>query len=136
MWNTGYPAPSAQIPVCGFPAPDVLRGPPLGTENSRPWTPVRRRPRSFWSSPPKAAQVDFGAGPRLLDERSEELCKSGVFVMPLCHSRHQCAEIIWRQGVSSWLEGHRHASACSAGIGRAIRKPRSFRQPRWRSISA
>ncbi len=72
-------------------------------------------------APGEATQVDFGAGPWLLDERSGELCKSGAFVMTLCHSRHQCAEIIWRQGVSSWLECHRHASACSASIGRAIR---------------
>ncbi len=53
--------------------------------------------------------MDFGAGPRLLDERSGEWRKSWVFVMTLCHSRHQYAEIIWRQDVSSWLECHRHA---------------------------
>jgi transposase len=60
-------------------------------------------------APGEAAQVDFGAGPKLPDEQTGELKKSWVFVMTLCHSRHQYAEIIWRQDVETWLSCHRRA---------------------------
>jgi len=45
-------------------------------------------------SPGEAAQVDFGLGPLLLDPASGRLAKTWVFVMTLCHSRHQYAEIV------------------------------------------
>ena len=45
-------------------------------------------------SPGEAAQVDFGTGPPLLDPTSGNLAKTWIFVMTLCHSRHQYAEIV------------------------------------------
>jgi hypothetical protein len=60
-------------------------------------------------APGEAAQVDFGAGPLIVDERTGELAKSWVFVMTLCHSRHQYAELVRHQDVATWLACHRRA---------------------------
>jgi transposase len=60
-------------------------------------------------APGEAAQVDFGAGPKLLDTATGEIRSTWVFVMTLCFSRHQYAEIIWRQDVETWLACHRRA---------------------------
>jgi len=60
-------------------------------------------------APGEAAQVDFGSGPPLPDPRTGELKKTWVFVMTLCHSRHQYAELIWHQDVETWLACHRRA---------------------------
>ena len=67
-------------------------------------------------APGEAAQVDFGAGPLIADERTGELLKSWVFVMTLCHSRHQYAELIRRQDVETWLACHRRAFECFGGV--------------------
>lgn len=67
-------------------------------------------------APGEAAQVDFGAGPLLADERTGELKKSWVFVMTLCHSRHQYAELIWHQDVETWLACHRRAFEWFGGV--------------------
>ena len=67
-------------------------------------------------APGEAAQVDFGAGPLIADERTGELCKSWVFVMTLCHSRHQYAELIRRQDVETWLACHRRAFEWFHGV--------------------
>ncbi|MEW8075346.1 MAG: IS21 family transposase, partial [Candidatus Sedimenticola endophacoides] len=67
-------------------------------------------------APGEAAQVDFGSGPKLPDERTGELKKTWIFVMTLCHSRHQYAEIIWRQDVETWLECHRRAFEWFAAV--------------------
>jgi transposase len=60
-------------------------------------------------APGEAAQVDFGAGPRIVDTATGELRKTWVFVMTLCFSRHQYAEVIWDQSVATWLSAHRRA---------------------------
>ena len=60
-------------------------------------------------APGEAAQVDFGAGPRLADERTGEPQRTWVFVMTLCYSRHQYAEIMRDQSVETWLFCHRRA---------------------------
>ena len=67
-------------------------------------------------APGEAAQVDFGAGPLIADERTGELCKSWVFVMTLCHSRHQYAELIRHQDVETWLACHRRAFEWFNGV--------------------
>lgn len=46
-------------------------------------------------SPGEAAQVDFGSGPKLPDPITGELSSTWVFVMTLCWSRHQYAEVVW-----------------------------------------
>jgi len=45
-------------------------------------------------APAEAAQVDFGAGPRIVDVTTGETFKTWVFVMTLCWSRHQYAEVV------------------------------------------
>jgi transposase len=67
-------------------------------------------------APGEAAQVDFGAGPQIADERTGELSKSWVFVMTLCHSRHQYAELIRHQDVETWLACHRRAFEWFNGV--------------------
>lgn len=56
----------------------------------------------------EAAQVDFGAGPKLTDP-SGALRRTWAFVMTLCFSRHQYVEFVWDQSVATWLGCHRRA---------------------------
>ena len=65
-------------------------------------------------SPGEAAQVDFGQGPRLVDHGRE--VKTWVFVMTLCWSRHQYAELVLDQKVSTWLGCHRRALEFFSGV--------------------
>jgi len=60
-------------------------------------------------APGAAAQVDFGAGPRLLDPDRGEVRRTWAFVMTLCFSRHQYVEFVWDQTVATWLGCHRRA---------------------------
>ena len=60
-------------------------------------------------APGDAAQVDFGAGPRMIDIHTGELKKTWIFVMTLAWSRHMYAEFIWDQSVATWLACHRRA---------------------------
>jgi hypothetical protein len=48
-----------------------------------------------------AVQVDFGAGPVLKHESGIPL-KTWIFVMTLCWSRHQYAEVVLDQTVETW----------------------------------
>ena len=60
-------------------------------------------------APGEAAQVDFGAGPILLDPARGEARRTWCFVMTLCFSRHQYVEFVWDQTVATWLGCHRRA---------------------------
>jgi hypothetical protein len=60
-------------------------------------------------SPAEAAQVDFGAGPMLVDPARGELRRTWAFVMTLCFSRHQYVEFVFDQTVMTWLSCHRRA---------------------------
>jgi len=60
-------------------------------------------------APGEAAQVDFGAGPKLIDLHTGEIRSSWFFIMTLCYSRHQYAEIVFNQKVATWLACHRKA---------------------------
>lgn len=59
--------------------------------------------------PGEAAQVDFGSGPKIVDVTTAEEFSSWIFVMTLAWSRHQYAEIVRDQKVTSWLGCHRRA---------------------------
>lgn len=59
-------------------------------------------------APGEAAQVDFGAGPKLLHPAGE-VRRTWAFVMTLCFSRHQYVEFVWDQSVATWLGCHRRA---------------------------
>jgi transposase len=60
-------------------------------------------------APGEAAQVDFGAGPVLLDPAIGAPRRTWCFVMTLCWSRHQYVEFVWDQSVATWLGCHRRA---------------------------
>lgn len=66
-------------------------------------------------APGEAAQVDFGAGPVLMhpDGRAR---RTWVFVMTLCHSRHQYIEFVWDQTSATWLGCHRRAFEWFNGV--------------------
>ena len=70
--------------------------------------------------PGEAAQVDFGSGPKLPDPVTGEETSTWVFIMTLCWSRHQYAEIVWDQKVPTWLGCHQRAFRFFGGA-RAIR---------------
>jgi len=66
--------------------------------------------------PGEAAQVDFGAGPEITDALSGEVIRTWVFVMTLCWSRHQYAELVRDQTVATWLGCHRRAFEWFNGV--------------------
>jgi transposase len=67
-------------------------------------------------APGEAAQIDFGAGPVIVDVMTGEVIKTWFFVMTLCWSRHQYAEIVRDQTVATWLSCHRHALEWFGGV--------------------
>lgn len=60
-------------------------------------------------APGDLVQVDFGAGPNIVDVDTGEVIKTWVFVMVLAWSRHQYAELVPDQKVETWLGCHRRA---------------------------
>lgn len=64
----------------------------------------------------EAAQVDFGAGPFLVDPHSGQPRRTWFFVMTLCASRHQYVEFVWDQTVKTWLRCHQHAFEFFGGV--------------------
>jgi transposase len=70
--------------------------------------------------PAEAAQVDFGAGPRIIDVFTGQKISTWVFVMTLCWSRHQYAEIITDQKVATWLGCHRRAFEFFGGVPQKV----------------
>ena len=71
-------------------------------------------------SPGEAAQVDFGKGPDLFDERTQKTEKTWIFVMTLCFSRHQYAQIITHQDIETWLSCHQNAFEWFGGVPKKI----------------
>lgn len=67
-------------------------------------------------APGDAAQVDFGAGPIVPHPRTGEALKTWIFVMTLCWSRHQYAELVLDQTVATWLGCHRRAFEWFGGV--------------------
>lgn len=70
--------------------------------------------------PGDAVQVDFGAGPMLPDPQSGALRKTWIFVMTLCWSRHQYAEVVWNQKTPTWLACHQRAFRFLGGVPRRV----------------
>jgi hypothetical protein len=71
-------------------------------------------------APGEAAQVDFGAGPKFVHPHSGAVLSSWFFVMTLCASRHQYAELVFNQKAETWLACHRGASNGSAGCRKNV----------------
>ncbi|MDH4191892.1 MAG: IS21 family transposase [Betaproteobacteria bacterium] len=70
--------------------------------------------------PAEAAQVDFGAGPVLIDPASSKPRRTWCFVMTLCWSRHQYVEFVWDQTVPTWLGCHRRAFEWFGAVPRRL----------------
>lgn len=66
-----------------------------------------------------SAQVDFGAGPALIEEGRR--IKTWVFVMVLSFSRLLYAELVRDQSVATWLGCHRRAFEFFGGITAQVR---------------
>jgi len=66
--------------------------------------------------PGDSAQVDFGAGPRIIDVFTGEEFKTWFFVMTLAWSRHQYVEMVRDQKVLTWLGCHRRAFEFFGGL--------------------
>ncbi len=71
-------------------------------------------------APGEAAQVDFGAGPVVPHPHTGEALRTWIFVMTLCHSRHQYAEVVLDQTVATWLACHRRAFEWFGGVPQRI----------------
>jgi transposase len=70
--------------------------------------------------PGEAGQVDFGAGPWLVDPAHGEPRRTWFFVMTLCFSRHQYVEFVRDQTVQTWLRCHQHAFNHFGGVVRRL----------------
>lgn len=71
-------------------------------------------------APGEAAQVDFGAGPAVLDPVSGERVRTWFFVMTLCFSRHQYVEFVCDQSSQTWQRCHHHALRHFGGVVRRV----------------
>lgn len=72
------------------------------------------------TTPGEEAQVDFGAAGTFIDPSSGQPRACSVFVMTLGFSRHQYAEIVLDQRVSTWLGLHRRAFEWFGGVPRRV----------------
>lgn len=70
--------------------------------------------------PGECAQVDFGYGPKLVDEVTGKVTKTWIFVMVLGWSRHMYAELVLHQDVETWLGCHRRAFEFFNGVPKKI----------------
>lgn len=66
--------------------------------------------------PGECVQIDFGAGPKLVNESTGEIISTWIFVMVLSWSRHMYAEIVLKQDVETWLGCHRRAFEWFGGL--------------------
>jgi transposase len=68
----------------------------------------------------EAAQVDFGKGPKLFDERINKEVDTWFFVMTLCWSRHQYVELVTHQDIETWLNCHKNAFEWFNGVVKRV----------------
>ncbi|MBP6773593.1 MAG: transposase [Gemmatimonadaceae bacterium] len=66
--------------------------------------------------PGDTGQVDFGYAGRIHDARDGREKRAWVFVLTLGYSRHQYAELVFDQSVTTWLRCHRHAFERFQGV--------------------
>lgn len=66
--------------------------------------------------PGDTGQVDFGYAGRICDARDGREKRAWVFVLTLGYSRHQYAELVFDQSVTTWLRCHRHAFEWFQGV--------------------
>jgi transposase len=66
--------------------------------------------------PGEEAQVDFGFAGKIYDPLTKRHRKAWVFVMTLCFSRHQYAEMVFDQKVETWVDLHVRAFEWFGGV--------------------
>lgn len=72
------------------------------------------------TAPGEDAQIDFGTVGQLVDIRTGERRTAYAFVMTLGYSRHQYAEIVFDQKVSTWIACHRNAFEALGGAPKRL----------------
>lgn len=72
------------------------------------------------TEPGDEAQVDFGSAGKFIDPKDGLLRAGYVFVMTLSFSRHQYAELVMDQKISTWIAAHRHAFESFGGVVRKV----------------
>lgn len=72
------------------------------------------------SEPGEEMQVDFGSIGQIYEPKSGKIRTGYVFVATLSYSRHQYAEIVCDQKISTWLELHQRAFAFFGGVPRRV----------------
>jgi hypothetical protein len=65
-------------------------------------------------------QVDFGTVGPLYDPASGQIRTAYAFVATLCYSRHQYAELVFDQKVTTWISLHRRAFEYFGGVPRRV----------------
>jgi transposase len=81
------------------------------------------RPRAtvrVHTAPGEEAQVDFGSAGQLFDPASGRMRTAYLFVATLSFSRHQYAEFVFDQKVSTWIALHRRAFESWGGVPQRI----------------
>jgi transposase len=72
------------------------------------------------TAPGEEAQVDFGSAGTLLEPIGSRPRRAWIFIMTLSFSRHQYAELVFDQKISTWLACHRHAFEWFGGVPQRI----------------
>ena len=65
-------------------------------------------------------QVDFGSVGQLFDPVSGRIRTAYAFVATLCYSRHQYAELVFDQKVTTWISLHRRVFEYLGGVPRRV----------------
>ena len=78
-------------------------------------------PRAVIVTPPgEEAQVDYGAGPMVRDERTGRYRRARLFVLTLGHSRKAVRLLVWQSNTRIWAELHERAFRRLGGVPRLI----------------
>jgi transposase len=70
--------------------------------------------------PGQVGQVDFGYAGMVVDPASGKQRRGWVFVIVLCHSRHQFARVVFDQSAATWQQLHVEAFAFFGGVPEVI----------------
>lgn len=73
------------------------------------------------TEPGEELQVDFGSVGKLFDPKCGRLRTAYVFVATLCYSRHQYAELVFDQKVSTWISLHKRAFEAFGGVPKRVK---------------
>jgi transposase len=78
-------------------------------------------PRAVIVTPPgEEAQVDYGSGPMVRDERTGRYRRMRLFVLTLGHSRKAARLLVWQSNTRVWAELHERAFRRLGGAPRLI----------------